>query len=119
MADAENRNARGAAGSGGRYVLALKPRESAALKDSRETISALHRLYLGVADGMSTARVGTRRYSTGPPRRGGHFEYRRARTRAMDVPSASSETPFRWRPGRRYVFALHIGYNILVIAYWL
>ena len=46
---------------------------------------AVHRLYLSIADGMSIARVWARRYSKGPPRRGGHFEYRRAHTRAMDM----------------------------------
>ena len=44
-------------------------------------------LYIGIADGMSIARVGSSRYSKGPPRRGGPFEYRHDPTRAMDMPS--------------------------------
>ena len=45
-------------------------------------------IYTGIADGMSIARVWVCRYSKSPPRRGGHFEYRHAHTRAMDMPSA-------------------------------
>ena len=48
----------------------------------------LYRLYLGIADGMSIARAWACRYSEWPPRRGGHFEYRPAHTRAIDMPSA-------------------------------
>ena len=36
--------------------------------------------YVGLADGMSIARVWTCRYSKRRPRRGGHFEYRHVRT---------------------------------------
>ena len=37
---------------------------------------------------MSTARVWARRYSKRLPLRGGHFVYRHARTRAVDMPAA-------------------------------
>ena len=43
-----------------------------------EQVSARTR-YLGMANGMSIARVWARR--------GGHFEYRHAHTRAIDMPS--------------------------------
>ena len=48
----------------------------------------LHRLYLGIADGMPIARVWTCRCSRRPPLRGGRFEYRHVHTRAIDMPSA-------------------------------
>ena len=47
---------------------------------------------LGVADGMSVARVWTCQHSKRPPRRCGHFKYRRIGTHAIDMPSA---TPMR------------------------
>ena len=51
--------------------------------------AALYRLYLGIADGMSIARVGAvpvlKLTASG---RGGRFEYRHAHTRATDMPSA-------------------------------
>ena len=49
---------------------------------------ALYRLYLGIADGMSIAQVWVCRHPKLPRRRGGHFEYRHAHTRAMDMASA-------------------------------
>ena len=51
-------------------------------------VAALYRLYIGIADGTSIARVWARRYSNWPPRRGGQFEHRHAHTRAMDMLSA-------------------------------
>ena len=51
-------------------------------------------LYLGIADGMSIARVWACRYSKRPPRKGGHFEYRHAHTRAVDMPSAMPKRLF-------------------------
>ena len=44
--------------------------------------------HLGIADGMSIARVWACWCSKRPPRRGGRFEYRHAHTHAMDMPSA-------------------------------
>ena len=44
-------------------------------------VGMLYRLYIGIADGMSVARVWVR---------GGHFEYQHAHTCAMDMPSAMS-----------------------------
>ena len=48
--------------------------------------SDLYRPYLGIAHGI--ARVWACRYPKWPPRRGGHFGYRRAHARAIDMPSA-------------------------------
>ena len=45
-----------------------------------------YRLYIG---SISIARLWVCRYSKRPPLRGGHFEYRQAHARAMDMPSAT------------------------------
>ena len=47
------------------------------------SVAPLYRLYLGIADGMTIARVWARRYSKRPPLGGGRFGYRRAHTRAI------------------------------------
>ena len=55
-----------------------------------KVFSRRHNYYrhLGIADGMSVARVWACRYSERPPRQGGQFEYQHAHTRAIDMPSA-------------------------------